>query len=455
MQDHQSRLPRIVIVGAGFGGMHAARALGRANADVTLVDKRNFTLFQPLLYQVATATLAAADIATPIRGELRQQKNTVVYASTARDIDVEKQIVKTAHGELFYDHLIVATGVKYSYFGNNHWRTHAPGIKTVEHALEMRRRIFKAFELAEIESDPVRREALLTFVIIGAGPTGVELAGTLAELARGPLHKEYRRYDSRDARVVLVEGADSVLPPYPERLREAARHSLHSLGVEVMTGTMATDIQADHVLLKRGETESRIDTRTVLWAAGVQRSRFGEQLAKATQAECERGRFVVGEDLSLPSHPNIFVIGDLAHRVQDGEPLPGIAPVAKQQGRFVGKLLAARLAGRREPRFHYRNNGTLAVIGARRAVADLPWARLTGFSAWFIWAFVHIAFLIRIDQRLSVMLRWAYKYLFQRRAMRLITGKLGDGEGDGVTPLGSTGAVPNPPELERKTHTSA
>ncbi len=447
----QNELPHVVIVGAGFGGLHAAQKLAKAPCRVTILDKRNFTLFQPLLYQVATGSLSPGDIATPVRALLGDQKNVRVLATTATGVDAEKQVLQIEHGELHYDYLIVATGVKHSYFGNDQWSEHAPGIKTVEHAMEIRRRIFQAFELAELESDPVKRDALLTFVVVGGGPTGVELAGTIAELANKTLRKDFSNFDSSEAQVILAEGADGVLPAYPEKLRQKGLHQLESIGVTVRCNTLVTEIANDHVILKRGEHSTKLKARTVLWAAGVQTSRFGTVLQEATGAELDRGaRLIVNEQLALPSHPNIYVIGDLAHYEQDGVALPGVAPVAKQQGNHVGESLRRSMQGKPLKQFRYRDLGSMAVIGQNHAVALIGKAQLSGFTAWFLWAFLHIAFLARTTQRMSVMLRWFVMYFFRRRGMRLVTGDFSDGMGDQVTRLGNKEpGIKQKPPLEK------
>lgn len=442
--DESPKLPHVVIVGAGFGGLHVAQQLAKAPCRVTIVDKRNFTLFQPLLYQVATGSLSPGDIATPIRALLANQKNTRVLASTAIGVDANNQILQLEHGELHYDFLVAATGVKHSYFGNDQWADDAPGIKTVEHALEMRRQLFQAFELAEMESDEEKRRALLTFVIVGGGPTGVELAGTIAELAKKTLRRDFSTYDSATARVVLAEGADAVLPVYPEKLRRKGLEQLNNIGVEVRCNTLVTDIAPDHVVLKCGDESTVLHARTVLWAAGVQPSRFGALLQKATGASLDRGgRLRVNQQMALPTHPNIFVIGDLAHYEQDGKPLAGVAPVAKQQGNHVGESLRRTMQGKPLKTFRYRDLGSMAVIGQNHAVALIGNTKLSGFPAWFLWAFLHIAFLARTTQRMSVMLRWFVMYFFRRRGMRLVTGNFADGIGDGITPLSKTSVADN------------
>lgn len=415
----------VVIVGGGFGGLHAARALGKSGCRVTLLDKRNFQLFQPLLYQVATGAIPPGDIAIPHRVVLRKYRNVTCYASTAYDLDPDARLLRHEHGELHYDTLIVATGVKHSYFGRESWREFAPGLKTVEHAIEIRRKLFQAFELAEVTDDLAERERLMTFVIVGGGPTGVELAGALGELAQKTMVKDFRRIDPRQAKILLVEGAAEVLPVYSDRLRKAARRHLEELGVTVRTGTRVEELGADFVRMRAGDQVETVATRTILWAAGVSASYFGELLAERTGALLDRGgRVTVGADCALPGRPEIFVIGDLA-RLKDavGREVPGLAPAAIQQGRYVAQLLRSRLTGKPAPKpFKYRDMGSMAVIGMNKAVGDLRVMQVTGIFAWFVWAFVHVASLIDIEQRVRVFLQWAWKYCTRKEGDRLITG---------------------------------
>lgn len=419
---------QVVIVGGGFGGLYAAQQLGRAhNVNVTLIDKRNFHLFQPLLYQVAMGGLSPGDIASPLRGILSQQKNTKVLMGEVTDVDPEEHLITLKDGRsLPYDSLIVATGMSHFYFGNDQWASIAPGLKTVEDALEMRRRIFDAFEAAENTDDPELRQALLTFVIVGGGPTGVELAGSLAELAYHTLKPDFRHIDTTATRVILVEGMDRVLPPFPPELSARALEDLEKMGVEVMTKSLVTDIQGNRVTLKQGDEMTSLQSATVLWAAGVRDPGMGGILADRTGAERDRsGRVMVSPDLSLPTHPDIFVIGDLAHFNHQGDnPLPGIAPVAIQEGKYVAKLIQRRIkqGSDLDPApFAYKDGGTLAVIGRHSAVVNLPWTKLTGFPAWFVWLFVHIFYLIEFDNKLMVMTQWASNYLTRKQGARLIT----------------------------------
>jgi len=418
---------RVVVIGGGFGGLYAAKALGRTAAAVTLIDKRNFHLFQPLLYQVATGTLSPADISSPLRGILSDSKNTQVLMDEVIDLNPHQQEIVLQQGEsLAYDTLIVATGVSHHYFGNDQWKQTAPGLKTIEDALEMRRRIFVAFEAAEKETDPEQRRAWLTFVIVGGGPTGVELAGAIAELAFKTLKRDFRNIDTNEAQVLLLEGMDRVLPPYPPELSAKAEASLTKLGVTVETKVLVTNIQDNTVTVKRDGHEEYIPARTVLWAAGVKASAMGQVLADRAGAALDRvGRVMVEPDLSLANHPNIFVIGDLANFPHQGErPLPGVAPVAMQEGEYVAKLLKQRWLGNTVAPFVYKDFGSLAVIGQNEAVADLGFVRFDGVLAWLLWIFAHIYFLIEFDNKLIVMLQWGWNYFTRKRGARIITGEL-------------------------------
>ncbi|MGD1897991.1 MAG: NAD(P)/FAD-dependent oxidoreductase [Phormidesmis sp.] len=415
----------VVIVGGGFGGLYAAKALGNANVQVTLIDKRNFHLFQPLLYQVATGGLSAGDISSPLRAVLSKQKNVRVLMGEVVGIESDDKHVRLKNGEtVSYDTLIMATGSSHHYFGKDEWSDIAPGMKTIEDALEVRRRIFLAFEAAEQESDPARREALLTFFIVGGGPTGVELAGALAELAYETLREDFRSINPGETKVVLLEGMDRVLPPYPGDLSVAAKKSLEKLGVEVRTNTLVTNIEGDTVTLKSGDIEEQVQAFTVLWAAGIKSSPMGKAIAQQTGAELDRiGRVIVEADLSVPGCPNIFIAGDLAHYAHRTEnPLPGTAATAMQQGEYLASSIKKRLANKTVGAFEYKDNGTMAVIGRNEAVADLGFTKLSGFPAWIIWIFVHIYFLIEFDNKLLVMLQWGWHYFTSQRGARLITG---------------------------------
>ena len=418
---------RVVIIGGGFGGLYAAKVLGAAGVAVTVVDRRNFHLFQPLLYQIAVGGLSPGDIASPIRSVLRRHARARVVHDDAVDVDPgAKQVVLRSGATLPYDALVVATGSRTSYFGHEEWKARAAGLKTIEEALTIRQRVLGAFERAETETNAERRAALLTFVIVGGGPTGVELAGAIAELARATLVRDFRAFDPARTRVILLEGRDRLLPAFPAGLSENARRSLVSLGVEVRTETLVTDIGEDELTLRTsaGATE-RLRAATILWAAGVTASTFGERLAERFGAGRDRGgRVFVGPDLTLAGHPEVFVIGDLAHaRDARGEPLPGLAPVAMQQGRYVAHRILGRV--RADQPFRYRNKGQLAVIGRNAAVCDLGRARFSGIIAWFVWAFVHIAYLIEFDNKLLVMVQWAVDYFTRKRGARLITNEPG------------------------------
>jgi NADH dehydrogenase len=407
--------PRVVILGCGFGGLFAARALRKAPVDVTVVDRTNHHLFQPLLYQVATAGLAAPAIAEPIRRALAQQRNATVLYGEAQRIDVAARQVILENGDaLDYDRLIVATGATDSYFGHDEWRAHAPGLKTLEDAFRIRERILLAFEAAEREADPVRRAAWLTFVVIGAGATGVEMAGTLAEIARHTLKGEFRRFDPRNARVVLVEGMERVLPPYPQDLSERARVQLERLGVTVWLGRRVTGIDAAGVQLGG----DRLEAKTVVWCAGVAASPLGASLGVPLE---RGGRVIVEPDLGVPGHAEIQVVGDLAVLPGHQPPVPGVAPAAKQMGRHAAKNLIAALAGRPTRPFRYRDYGQLATIGRSKAVAMFGRVHIWGWLAWVTWLTAHIFFLIGFRNRLVVLIDWAWAYWTFERSARIVT----------------------------------
>jgi NADH dehydrogenase len=416
---------RVVIIGGGFGGLHAAKTLAKCPVDVTLIDRRNFHLFQPLLYQVAAGGLSPANIAAPLRAVLKRQRNTRVLLAEARDIDVANRRVVLDEGVLDYDSLIVATGARHYYFGNAGWETLAPGLKTIEDATEIRRRILLAFEAAERETDVEIRRAWLTFVVVGGGPTGVELAGTLSELAHHTLRGNFRAINPASARIFLVEGLDRILPTYPPSLSEKAKTELDRLGVAVRTSTLVTQIDGVSVTLKAGEHSEMVPARTVLWAAGVMASSLGKRLAASTGVCLDRaGRVCVESDLTIAGHPEIFVIGDLAAFThQSGKPLPGVAPVAIQQGRYAARLIAARLRGQTLPAFRYIDYGNMATIGRASAVADLGWLRFSGFLAWLAWLFIHLLKLIEFENRVLVLMQWAWNYFTRNRSARLVTGK--------------------------------
>jgi NADH dehydrogenase len=417
---------RVVIVGGGFGGLEAARRLRKARAEVTLIDRRNFHLFQALLYQVATGGLSPANIAAPLRALVKRQKNTRVVLGEVVDLDIEGRRVILSDGEVPYDTLVLAAGARHHYFGHVDWEQHAPGLKTVEDATEIRRRILLAFEAAEREPDPKRREAWLTFVVVGAGPTGVELAGAIAELAHHTLRSNFRTFDPASARILLLEAADRVLPPYPPTLSAKAARYLARLGVTVRTNVMVTDVRADGVTIRAGEQTEAIAARTILWAAGVQASPLAKVLVEQTGAQLDRaGRVIVAPDCTVPGHPELFVIGDMAHFPgENGQPLPGVAPVAIQQGAYVAKLIRARLEGDPAPApFRYIDYGKMATVGRAAAVADLGWMRFGGFFAWLLWLFIHLIRMVQFENRLLVLLQWAWNYFTRNRSARLITGE--------------------------------
>jgi NADH dehydrogenase len=416
---------RVVILGGGFGGLAVAKGLKRADVDITLVDRSNYHLFQPLLYQVATGSLSPANIAAPLRQIVHNQKNTRVILAEAVRIDAQNRKVILSDGELPYDTLIVATGSTHQYFGHPEWEQFAPGLKTVDDATAMRARILTAFEAAERETDPAKLAAWMTFVLVGGGPTGAELAGALGEIAHDTLKYDFRDIDPQRTRIVLVEGADRVLPSYPGKLSEDARKMLVDLGVTVRTGAMVTDINAEGVTIKEGDNIEKIPTRTVLWAAGVLASPLGVSLQKEAGAPLDKAnRVLVEPDCTVPNHPEIFVIGDLANfSHQTGKPLPGVAQPALQQGKYVAKLIRARFKNEKLKPFHYFDAGNLATIGRGKAIADLNFVGLSGWPAWFVWILVHLVNLIQFQSRLLVMTQWAWLYLTFDRSARLITGK--------------------------------
>jgi NADH:ubiquinone reductase (H+-translocating) len=415
-QPGPTKPPRVVIVGAGFGGLEATFRLAGAPVQITLVDRRNHHLFQPLLYQVATASLATSEIAWPIRYLLRDRPEVTTLFATVTGVDADAKRVLLDDGDaLPYDTLVLATGVRHAYFGHDEWEPFAPGLKTLEDATTLRRRILVAFERAERENDPQRRAALLTFVIVGAGPTGVELAGTIAELAQDTLPPDFRNIDTHKSRVVLIEAGPRVLAGFPDDLSAYAQRSLESIGVEVVLGQAVTECSADHVVYGG----KRLDTTTIIWAAGVRASPAAEWLdAPADRA----GRLQVLPDLTVSGHPDIFAIGDtVAINGPDGKPVPGIAPAAKQQGRYVAEAIKARLRGEKTAPFRYKHAGSLAQIGKRKAIIDFGRIKLRGSLAWWIWGIAHIYFLIGLRHRLSVALSWLWVYVRDQRAARLIT----------------------------------
>lgn len=428
--ENPDERPHVVIVGAGFGGLYAAKALKDPRVSVTLVDSRNHHLFQPLLYQVATAALSPGDIAYPIRSVVRKQKNTRVLLATATAVDVDARRVILCDGEIPYDYLVLATGAGQAYFGHDEWAPFAPGLKSLEDALEIRRRILLACEHAERESDAEKRQGLMTFVIVGGGPTGVELAGAIAEIARHVLVDEFRAIQPQEARVILVEAGDRILESFPPDLSRRAEQSLRSIGVEVWTGFQVTDVKSDHVKLG----DLRVPATTTLWAAGVRASPLGKSLGVPTD---RAGRVIVNPDLTIPGHPEVFVIGDLALFNHHGErPLPGVAPVAIQQGRHAaGNIQRGRAATAYEP-FRYHDYGNMATIGRASAVVHAAGTKFSGLVAWVFWLFVHILYLIGFRNRLVVMVNWAWSYIRLKRSARLITGRLEVEPADKAAPAG-------------------
>jgi NADH dehydrogenase len=408
--------PRVVIIGGGFGGLFAAKALRGRPVDITLIDRANHHLFQPLLYQVATAGLAPSDITVPIRWALRNESNATVLLGDVVKIDpVGRSVFLADDGvPIRYDYLIVATGSRHAYFGHDAWEPMAPGLKSIEDAIEIRRRFLMAFERAERASDPVEREALTTFVVVGGGPTGAELAGAMIEIVRKAMPRDFRNVDTRKARVILLEGGPRLIPAFPERLSVRARDDLERLGVEVRTGTVVTGIDHAGVTVADGV----IPARTVFWAAGNQASPLGRCLGVPLD---RAGRVLVEPDLSVPGHPEVFVVGDLAvaHR-PDGKPVPGVAQGAMQGGASAARNILRRIRGEQTRPFRYFNKGDMATIGRNRAVADFGWSTLAGFPAWFLWVFIHIMYLVGFRNRASVLVQWMYAYFTFQRGVRLI-----------------------------------
>jgi NADH dehydrogenase len=406
----------VVIIGGGFGGLYCAKALKHAPVRVTVIDRRNFHLFQPLLYQVATASLSPADIAAPIRGVLRDQRNVDVWMGEVLDIDTSRRRVVLDETTVEYGYLVLATGATHAYFGHPEWTERAPGLKTIDDATEIRRRFLIAFEEAEREADADARRRQLTFVIVGAGPTGVELAGAMAEIARKVIPKDFRAIDTASARIILLEGGPRVLPTYPENLSAKAQKQLERLGVEVRTNALVTKIEGNAVLVG----EERIDAHNVYWAAGVAASPLGAKLGVPLD---RAGRVMVEPDCSVPGYGNVFVIGDLAHLQENGRVLPGVCQTAMQMGKHVARTITNDIADQPRRAFHYRDKGSLATIGRAAAIADIHGLRLSGVLAWLIWAFVHIMYLIGFKNRIVVMIQWAWAYIGYRRGIRLITGE--------------------------------
>ncbi|HYL73348.1 MAG TPA: NAD(P)/FAD-dependent oxidoreductase [Bryobacteraceae bacterium] len=414
---------RVVILGGGFGGLYAARALKKAPVDLTVLDRRNFHLFQPLLYQVATGSLSPGEIASPLRTVLRHQKNTRVLLGEAVDLDATARKVILDSGEIAYDSLIVATGSADYYFGHDDWPPVAPGLKTIESATEIRHKLLYAFEAAEKEPDPDKRREWLTFVLVGAGATGLELAGALGEIARDTLHRDFRSIRDEKVDILLLEASPRVLPVYPPDLSAKAEASVIRLGVQPRTNVLVTGIDDHGVTVKSASGVERINARTVIWSAGVHASPFGRVLERRAGAQLDRGgRVTVNPDLSVPGHPEIFVIGDLAHIEQDGKLLPGVAQVAMQGGGYVARLIRKRLQGKASQPFRYFDKGSLAVIGRAAAVAQIGPIHISGLIAWLAWLFIHLMYLVEFSNRVLVFIQWGFLYMTYNRGARLITG---------------------------------
>ncbi len=425
--------PRVVIVGGGFGGLYAARSLKHAAVDVTLIDRRNFHLFQPLLYQVATGALSPGEIASPLRYVLNRQRNTRVLLAEVEDVDVDKrELILSDSSRLPYDTVIFATGSTHSYFGHPEWAAFAPALKTIEDATEIRTRVLLAFERAERDdTDPQARRANLTFVIVGGGPTGVELAGAIAEISRDTLKKDFRSINPAEANIFLLEGTDRLLPAYPPKLSRAAEKALNKLGVHTRTGAMVTGIDGDGVTVsssgtagKSGNSVEHVPARTVLWAAGVEASPIGKILSdRLGLTRDHAGRVPVEPDLSVAKHPEILVIGDLAAFLQDGKQVPGVAPTAIQQGHYAATLIGKRLRNEKTKPFRYFDKGSLATIGRNQAVAEIGPFQFSGILAWLAWLFIHLLYIVEFENRLLIVVQWAYDYFTHNRGARLITGE--------------------------------
>lgn len=427
--DSAIRRPRVIIVGGGFGGVAVARALRGAPAEIVLVDRQNHHLFQPLLYQVATAALSPGNIAAPIRRIFARQSNCTVIMSEVTDVDLDARTVTLADRGLSYDYLVLAAGVRTNYFGKSEWARFAPGLKTIDEAVDVRGRFLLAFEQAELEGDPEARRAVLTFAIVGAGPTGVEMAGAMAEISRQTLRRDFRHFDTQSARVLLVELADRVLPTFAPELSRRAQRDLESLGVEVLLNTKVIDVGSLGLTVAQGDQEQCIAAHNIIWAAGV---RAVDLAAKVGTPTDRVGRLEVGDDLTVPGHPEVFVVGDLAHRIdpRSEEMVPGVAPAAMQMGRFVGKTIARELKahgrGKEAPErgvFKYADKGDMATIGRNRAVADIRGLRFSGIFAFLLWAFVHVLFLVDFRRKFTTFLEWIWMYFFYERGVRLITGE--------------------------------
>ncbi len=416
---------RVVIVGGGFGGMYATRALRRTAVELTLVDRRNHHLFQPLLYQVATGTLSPANIAAPLRSMVRKQTNARVLLAEVRGLDLVRRTVLLDDGELAYDTLVLAAGSTHSYFGHDEWAEFAPGLKTLDDATAIRRQVLLAFEAAERAGGGSKARSWLTFVIVGGGPTGVEMAGAVAEIARHTLRRDFRNIDPSEARVILVEAVDRILPPFDAALSEYSRRALEKLGVTVATQSTVTRITNDMVWLRQGDLTEEIATKTVIWAAGVKASPLSKIVADQAGVELDRaGRIPVNQHLHVNGHPELFVIGDMAHfEYQPGQVLPALAPVAMQEGAYVARIIESRLRNSEAKPFKFRDRGTMATIGRFKAVAQVGGWKFTGMTAWLMWLFVHLMYIVQFQHRLMVLMQWAAHYISWNRSARLITGE--------------------------------
>ncbi|MDJ0570633.1 MAG: NAD(P)/FAD-dependent oxidoreductase [Pleurocapsa sp. MO_192.B19] len=444
-ENKQVSIHHVVIIGGGFGGLYAAQTLAKGPVKVTLIDKRNFHIFQPLLYQVATGGLSPTNISSPLRGILKHSKNIEVLMGEVKNIDPKQQTVQLRYRKISYDSLIVATGASHQYFGHEEWAEQAPGLKTVEDALEMRRRIFIAFESAEKETDPKKRQAWLTFAIVGGGPAGVELAGALAELAHGTLKDDFRNINTKEAKIILVQSSERILPSYSPSLSAKAKASLEELGVTVMNGTRVINMDNQTITVRCGDEVESIRAKTVLWTAGMKASAMAQILAETTGASLDKtGRVIVNPEFNVPGAENIFVIGDLANYThQEGKPLPGVAPVAMQSGKYVARLIKSRLQEKTISPFRYWDWGNLAVIGKHAAVVDLGFLKLSGFLAWAFWMFIHVFYLLEFDNKLIVMIQWAWNYFTSGKGARMITAP---GEQPSIT-LEENSPLPAPFEV--------
>jgi NADH dehydrogenase len=417
-QTSSHRKPHVLIVGGGFAGLHCAKELVGADVDITLADQHNYHLFQPLLYQVATAVLSPADIASPIRNVLRNQQNVSVVLTHLLSVDAKHRLAGFPRGDVAYDYLVLATGATHSYFGHDEWEGVAPGLKSVDDALEIRRRVLLAYEAAEWETDSEARQAELTFIVVGGGPTGVEMSGALQEIAAKTIPKDFRHVDTTTARIILVEAGDRLLPALPKKLGEQALQDLQQMGVQVRLNSLVTDVREGEVQIGK----ERLPAKNVIWAAGV----HGSKVAETLDVELDRqGRVLVADDLSVPGHPEIFVIGDLAHVTDSktGNPVPGVAPAAIQMGEYAASSIRNRLGGKESPAFTYRDKGSMATIGRNRAVASIHGRHFSGFFAWALWGLVHIIPLIGFRNKLSVIFSWLWSYFFLSKSARLITGQ--------------------------------